>query len=474
MVRRDRGEGGTDLSAFAIIVLVAASASPAAAAEFGVRSETVGEAYRIRGRDGLFSLPRTRLIQNLTLFGGHVFKPETPLGISFDFVLAIDHDFNVAEAEMDPGSLARYSPLVRKTSVGLLRGWLAMTWGRFRRMEVKIGRQTANDVTGMYAFDGVKMGISWFGVAASNFAFGFETIPMFNFAVVDFSPEGISWGDRRGLPDDVHPEITQPRLRPMFAADFRVFALPDASLSIGYRRSYTALKMEAVSYEKLSFGLYSTNEKSFLGARLTASWDFLWQRISEMIAGIRFRFAPRWHLDIDLVHIYPVFDSSSIFNVFMFDPFGEASAGVSFEPREEMIFSLGGLMRQTRRYGTVDGGNDFYSDAGGWFRLTVREDRWRLTAGSRMTGGESGRMAGLDASAELNFWREILVLRLGSGLWFFENPLRAGHHTISGGGTCGAAWTLRPGVRLLGSVNVFDNRISGFGISTTWVLAVTL
>jgi len=450
--------------------------APARAAEFSVTSKTLGESYRIRGRDGLFAFTKTRLIESLSLYGGHLFKPllkgkAVPLKLSLNVGLLLDHDFGVTAWETDPGSASGYVPLLRKTRFGFLRGYAHLTLGTFRRTDLRIGRQTALDVTGMYAFDGFKAGFTWVGIGAVDVAYGFETVPLFNLSVLDFSPEGISWEDREGLQEDVHPEITQPELRPMVAAAGKLLISRGGFFSIGYRRTYAALDMDTVSFERLSLGFAVTGEESPLSADIVASWDFLWERISELRARTSLRVAPRWDLRFGFLHFYPVFDATSIFNVFYIDPFNEVSIGLAFSPTRDASITLSALGRQTQRRADEA---EAFSDAGGSLQLLLGAGPLRLAAGTRITDGESGTIAGLELNPQLHFLDDIVIVRLGGGLWFFSDPLRAGHHATSGGGTAALAWTITRGIQVTGSVNLYSNRISGVGAGTLWLLSITL
>jgi len=453
------------------------AAARAQGADFTVHSKTLGESYRIRGRDGLFTYPKTRLIQTLSLYGGHVWKPllkekPVPLKLSLNVNLLLDHDFGVSSRETDPDFQERYVPLLRKTNFGFLRGYMHLSYGTFKRADIRLGRQTAYDVTGMYAFDGIKAGFTWFGIASADLAYGFETIPMYNLAVMDFSPQGISWGSRDGLSDDVHPEITQPELRPMLAATTRLLLSEAGFVSLGYRRTYSDLDMESLSFERLSFGFALTATDSPLQGNVIASYDFVWNRVSEINADTKLELAPRWALRLGLLRYFPVFDASSIFNVFYFDPFNEISLGVSFEPRDGFGILLSGLARQTQRESGEEDG--VFSDGGGSVSLTFHEGIFHLAAGARMTDGESGTIAGLELNPRLHLLDEALIVRVGGGLWFFNDPLRRGHHAVSGGGTTAVAWTVYRGIQVTGSINLYSNRISGFGMSTLWLLNITL
>jgi hypothetical protein len=461
----------------ALALLVLLAAAEARGGDFSVHSQTLGESYRIRGRDGLFSFPKTRLIQTLSLYGGHTWKPmlkekPVPLKLSLNVNLLLDHDFGVSSREINPDFQERYIPLLQKTSFGFLRGYMHLSYGTFKRTDLRLGRQTAFDVTGMYAFDGIKAGFTWFGVASADLAYGFETIPMYNLAVMDFSPQGISWGSRDGLDEDVHPELTQPKLRPMLAATARMLVSRAGFLSLGYRRTYSDTDMDTLSFERLSFGFAMTATDSPLQGNVVASYDFVWDRISEINADTRLDLAPRWALRLGLLRYFPVFDASSIFNVFYFDPFNEVSLGVSFEPRDGFGILLSGLARQTQREsGETDG---VFSDGGGSVNISFHEGIFHLSAGARMTDGESGTIAGLELNPRFHLLDEILIVRVGGGLWFFNDPLRRGHHSVSGGATTAAAWTITRGVQVTGSVNLYSNRISGLGLSTLWLLSIAL
>jgi len=446
-------------------------------ADFSVSSETIGESYRIRGRDGLFSFPRTRLIQNLSANGGHTFNPaikgeKIPFKLTLSIALLIDHDFNVTEEEVNPNLPDYYIPLLRKTNFGLIRGNINLSIGRFNKLELSVGRLTTNDVTGMYALDGFKTRLKLHNLVSGEFSFGFETIPSFNFSALDYSPEGISWGNRENLPDDVHPEITQPQLRPMVSINATLLKFSEGSLSIGYRRTYTGTEFDKISFEKISFALSISDSFIPLSAKVLASWDFLWQRISEVIMNSNLQIAPQWRWELNFDYIYPIFDSSSIFNVFFFDPFQEVSTGITFQ-LEKLNLSALALARQTTPL-SIDSDKKGFSDGGGEFRALWKRSPIFLSLLTRITDGESGTIAGLNASIMAEILKNILIIRLSTGMWFMQNPILANHHTLNGSQTISLSWLIYKGIKLVGMSDLFDNRISGFGVRIACILEVTI
>ena len=108
-------------------LLLAAPAVPGA--EFSVHSETIGQAYRIRGRDGLFVVPRSRVTQLLFLYGtdllGQSEDALVPKDLEIVLNFQLDHDFAVEQASLDPNDEASFIPLLRRTQVGLLSGHLS-------------------------------------------------------------------------------------------------------------------------------------------------------------------------------------------------------------------------------------------------------------------------------------------------------------------------------------------------------------
>lgn len=471
-----RGSGPdlrTRAQARAVTVLLAllAVAQQAGGADFSVHSDTVGQAYRIRGRDGLFTVPRSRITQLLFLSGhdliGKGDDTSFPKDLSLVLNFSLDHDFAVESSSLDPHDEASFIPLLSRTEVGLLTGHLSGRFGLNPSFDFRLGRLMLLDPAGFMAMDGIVLGLGVARFLRLEMAAGLELVPDARLAIADFSPEGVAWGDRDGYPSGVHPEVRSPRPRPVVAASLAL-AFPGAgALTVCYRSTWQDPLFRHVSLERLGLGLDLSGPDLPLSVRLRSSFDLAWRRMSEVDAEVKL--LPHSHVGfgIRFLHLLPLFDTASIFNVFDVDPHDELGAFVSLgRPHASTLnIAAGAFVRLTDVSGHDPEGKDRLSDLGGRIVLAARLSPVRIAWSARGSGGQSGVLAGTRIRASVTLLAGRLVPSAGLGLWFWDDPLRREHHGLTMGGSTMLSWHVAPQLVMAAGLDVYTNRVAGTGIA---------
>jgi hypothetical protein len=461
-----------------MLAALVATAEPAPAAEFSVQSDTIGQAYRIRGRDGLFTVPRSRVTQLLSLYGtdllGKAGDPGSPKELSIVLNFSLDHDFGVNGSSLDPHDEASFIPHLERTQVGLLTGHVSGRFGLDPRFSFSLGRVFLLDPTGFAALDGLKLGLGVGRVLTLELAAGLELAPDVRLSVADFSPEGVAWGDRDGYPAGVHPEVIAPRPRPLLAAGLGL-AIPGAgSLTICFRSTWQDPHFRHVSLERLGLGLDVSGPELPVSVRIRSAFDLLWRRFSEIDAEVEVLPHEIVGFGMRYLHLLPLFDAASIFNVFHVDPHDEVGAFVTLgrPHRSVLTIAAGAFVRLTDVSGDVEEGDDRLSDLGGWLVIRARLSPVELAWSARGSGGESGVLAGTRLQVSVGLLDGRLIPSAGLGLWFWDDPLRREHHGLTTGGSAMVRWHVVRPLLLVAGLDVFDNRVSGTGLAGTVRLVV--
>jgi hypothetical protein len=466
--------------ALAAVLCLVGAAPRARAAEFSVESVTVGQAYRIRGRDGLFSVPRSRVTQLLFLSATDLIgagdEASVPRDLSLSLNFSLDHDFGIETASLDPNDPGRFVPLLRRTEVGLLTGQLTGRFGLDPCVSFGLGRMILLDPAGFVAMDGLEVALRVGRVLEVGLAAGFELVPDVRLSVADFSPEGVAWGDRSGYPNEVHPEVRSPRPRPVLVTSLGIRIPGAGSITLSYRSTWQDHRFGAVSLERLGMGLDVSGPDRPVSVRIRSAFDLVWLRFAEIDAEVEVTPGRTVGLGVRYLHLVPLFDTASIFNVFDSDPHDEVGLFVNLgRPLASPLnLSAGSFVRLTDVPDDEPDDDRRLSDLGGWIALSARLGIVDVSLTSRGSGGQSGTLAGtrLQVSARLLDGRLVPVL--GIGLWFWDDPLRREHHGLTTGGSAMVSWRVaRPLAAVIG-LDVYDNRVSGTGLSATMRLVVEL
>jgi hypothetical protein len=464
--------------AAAVLVALVATAEPAPAADFSVQSDTIGQAYRIRGRDGLFTVPRSRVTQLLSLYGtdllGKAGDPGSYKELSIVLNFSLDHDFGVNPSSLDPHDEASFVPHLDRTQVGLLSGHVSGRFGLDPGFSFSLGRVFLLDPAGFAALDGLKVGLRMARVLSLELAAGLELAPDVRLSIADFSPEGVAWGDRDGFPTGVHPEVITPRPRPLLAASLGIGIPGAGSLTISFRSTWQDPLFRHVSLQRLGLGLDVSGPELPVSVRIRSAFDLLWRRFSEIDAEVEVLPNEKVGFGIRFLHLLPLFDSASIFNVFHVDPHDEVGAFVTLgKPHaSRLTIAAGAFLRLTDVSDIDPSGADRLSDAGGWLVIRARLSPVEIAWSARGSGGESGVLAGTRLRASLVLLDGRLIPSAGLGLWFWDDPLRREHFGLTTGGSAILRWRVVRPVLLVAGMDVFNNRVSGTGLAGSVRLVV--
>ncbi len=464
--------------AAAALVALVATAEPALAAEFSVQSDTIGQAYRIRGRDGLFTVPRSRVTQLLSLYGmdllGKAGDPGSAKELSIVLNFSLDHDFAVSSSSLDPHDTSSFIPHLERTQVGLLSGHVSGRFGLDPRFSFSLGRVFLLDPAGFAALDGLKLGLRVARVLSLELAAGLELAPDVRLSVADFSPEGVAWGDRDGYPAGIHPEVITPRPRPLLAAALGLGIPGAGSLTISFRSTWQDPHFRNVSLERLGLGLDVSGPGLPVSVQIRSAFDLIWRRFSEIDAEVEVLAHENVGLGIRFLHLLPLFDSASIFNVFHIDPHDEVGAFVTLgrQSTSKLTIAAGAFLRLTDVSEYDPDGDDRLSDAGGWLVIRARLMPVQIAWSVRGSGGESGVLAGTRLQVSVLLLDGRLVPSAGLGLWFWDDPLRREHFGLTTGGSAMLRWRVVRPVLLVAGLDVYNNRVSGTGLAGSARLVV--
>ncbi len=470
-------ERATNPPAFAAAVLLLALTPiprTAAAAGFSITSETIGQAYELRGRDGLFVIPRSRITQLLFLYGTDLASGAGdalfPKKLDISIGLSLDHDFGVSSASLDPNDQSSFLPLVERTEVGILASRLQGRFGLDHAFTFGLGRLVLLGPAGFVAMDGMDLGLRIGGVLALGVSAGLELVPDLRLSVMGLPADGIARDDRHGWPPDLHPGIEEPRHRPLVAALLGIGIPGGGELTISYRRTWADLDFEEVSVDRLGLGLTVSGWGRPVSVRIRSVFDLVWLRVAELEAEIEILPAgPDGPVGFGLtyLHMLPLFDAGSIFNVFDTDPHDEVGVFVSLgKPLASLLHvTAGASVRITDVSSYDEAPASAFSDVQGWLTVTIRKGPLVLGWSTRGGGGESGVLAGTTLRAELSLLGGRLEPAAGLGLWFWDDPLRRTQHGLTAGGSATIAWRPVPRFSILVGMDVFSNDVAGTGIS---------
>ena len=462
------------------MLLPAAAPGPCEAAGFAITSETIGQAYEVRGRDGLFEIPRNRITQILFLFGtdlaGGAFDAMHPKKLDLVLGLSLDHDFGAPSSGLDHDDPAHFLPLMERTEVGILTGRLEGRFGLDPAFTLGAGRLFIMEPAGFVAMDGVDLGLLVGGVISLGVAAGLELIPDLRLSVVDFGADGIARDDRHGWPADLHPEIEEPRHRPVILASLGIGIPGGGSLTISYRRTWADVDFREIAIDRLGLGLEVSGWGMPIHVKIRSVFDLAWLRVSELEAEVEIRPGGPFGVGLTYGHWLPLFDAGSVFNVFDTDPHDEVGAYVTLgKPgKGRLDLTAGATIRITDVSGYPEAGESALSDASGWVATALRAGPLALSWTTRGGGGGSGALVGTSIRAEISLLGGRLAPGAGLGLWFWDDPLRRSHHGLTGGGVLSLAWRPVPRFSAIVAMDVYSNAVSGTSLSGIARLEVRL
>jgi hypothetical protein len=336
-------------------------------AAYDVDARTEAQIYaipRATADAGRFTfLPVRRLVEVLDVAGFEV-VPGEDSGLALS--LRIDADFGLTAAEasaLDGG---------RQAALQLLAGrlwWKGMAGGR---VDVVLGRVTAQDPVALWAFDGASVTVRPAEFLALTAFGGLRVEGASWLASPAFAPDGVRPSDSRRLglgvpefPCTAVPErnCADPTLddpAPTFGARLAVTKLPVGLASgaeVEYRRT---LRAGGIIEERLAGGLSSVvGPVSLDGA---AEWDLYLARATTIRGAVRFGLLHWLTLGAEARHWHPSFSADSIFDVYDTSPWTEARLSADVAPARWLRLRASGGLAWVEPTGF---GEAAFSDRGG-------------------------------------------------------------------------------------------------------------
>jgi hypothetical protein len=384
------------------------------AAAWDVQARTEAQAYTIAawspasGR----ALSRRRLVQDLDLAGFEVVTGEDA-GLSLQ--LRVDADLAVNDAEvrgLDDGWRDRLE---------LVSGRLH--WNRLAggRLDLELGRITAQDAVGLWRFDGGRATarpVPWLALSAFG---GWRVTGTSWIGSADFAPDGRRESDRRRIAAGV-PLCSLEPAAPTGCADA---TLDDPAPTFGARLAVgdplAGRGMAEVLYRRTVRAGAVVEEKAGAGGRLrlgdvaadaAGEYDAWVGRLTDLRAGLRYAPAAWLSLAAEGSHLHPTFEAGSLWNLFETVPSREGRLRADLAPGAGAVrlWGAGGL----KRYESSSWGREHLGDRGGWepfgaLGATAALGETRLAADGWMRAGDQGTQGFLTLLARHLFrsWVEV-------------------------------------------------------------------
>ncbi len=369
-------------------------ASPAAAVEFHIQSETIGDAYQLVTSSGQL-LNRNRIHEQLG-FGAYDLLGDQSYSLSIVTRFRFDADLGITREELDEVATLRREQLSIQA---------AYVEGRdlFGMLDFKLGRLVQVGSLDWLMLDGavVRLRTPWFfgveveaGVEASN-DFGSVTANQLELDGVRVMKDQLSPdGDPIQVTDD--PKI-------VLGATLLTTGLYDTRARFTYRRIFSKGK---VRQERVGGAMYQ-DLFGVLSLNLNWGYDFYNEVLDTVRAGVRWRATDFLTAELQYVRLVPRFDAESIFNIFASEPLNDVNTRVRWHLSSDSWAYVGGMVR-------LFGNEDYVSGS-----LTEPVDTlvsaYGAMAGYHHGFGEDGRLAA-DVSFEGGYGGQRLLVDL-TGSW---------------------------------------------------------
>jgi hypothetical protein len=386
-----------------LAVALLLATAPAAAYDWDLQAETLGQGYQVRrllGDGSTEMLSRRRLDQSLGLGVYNLLPDEwtdegkknqlyvvTRLRFDTDF-----GDYPVYTARQDIPELQRYDFL-------LLYGYVG---GRdlLGRIDFQLGRQIAIDLMDFYSFDGLLVRVRAPGHLAVEVMGGAEVRAEWPLASPIFELDGTSRNSR----DPQSRPQQQDAVAGTYGVAVETWGLKDFSTRLAYRATLSPTvdrqadePAAAPIQERLAWQAEASLFKGAVHPMLGLRYDLMDMRFDEIEAALR---VPAWRhhaLVVEYFRSAPTFDGDSIFNVFGTTAYHDLRAGWDF--------TAAGLSAYARAFLRLfeDGGTA--PDGGAAAGTAVQLRRGLVRCDVYYENGYGGRHAGLDARSRWDLIR---------------------------------------------------------------------
>lgn len=379
----------------AALAIPALAATGAHAAEFQIRSETIGDFYGTLRSDGE-EISRRRLHQMLGLdifdIGG-----DGSNDLFFVSSFRFDSDVGIEKAELDAvGQL-------RRERMSILYAYFEAR-DLFDFLGVRLGRQLEVDAVDMLLWDGLRVSFDtpwYFGVEA---LVGVEARNDFGpVTTSSFEGDGRREGDllSDGSFGDISPGL-------VWGAGLYLRDLTWTHLHVVFREIRNT-DDDDIEQRRLA-AAFQQRILDWLFVEGTVSYDFFLELGNEYRAALRFRPVDWFDGRVQYHYLLPSFSADSIFNVFSWRPINRAEGTGTFFVADGLSVYGGGYASFLEVDARAEGVTDrMVQDTG-------------IQAGARWQPGPEGQVW-LDAQTQFGYGGEQTFIETGASWWFLERTL---------------------------------------------------
>jgi hypothetical protein len=472
------------------------SASPYKPPDVELTSDTAAQFYEMRSPSGATVIPRRRLTTTLGVgvydLLEKVANPKSPT-LSFHARLRYDADYGGDSEETAPSSPDRFVPGYSRGPVDLMYGYIEGRRFFDGVLGFKLGRQYVTDALGWWSFDGGEVKATtpyYFAIEAYG---GLEQRGGMPLSTPRYERDGIWRGDRSGIDKNEWTAFQPNKIAPAFGAAIESAGFTWLHGRLTYRRVYNTGASNVSDFQNglRNPGIYDGTRISserlgyafdgalpdLGGVKGGISYDFYRDKVANIFASVDWYTTPKVTLSVDYDYYVPLFDADSIWNFFMAMPMNDIGLRGSWDATDHVSLAGGAHVRLfslqtgpeqglTAPTTPLAGIGNYYPSGSleptGGGNVSGRYRMGEGSIGARAVGdfASNGDRIGADVYGERTLETRY-ILQARTGVWQWNDKLRADRDTASFGYVLGAGYKLFPRSTVLADFQHDINRISG-------------
>lgn len=477
-----------------------------------VTSDTTAQFYELRSPTGDTIIARRRLTTTLGVAVYDLFDkvddPRAPT-LSFRARLRYDADYGGNAEETAIHRPDRLIPGLSRGPVDLMYGYVEGRRYLNGLLGFRIGRQYVTDALGWWSFDGGQVKIVTPYFFAVEVYGGLEQRGGFPLSTSRYARGGVWRGDRAGYERDptLYPSFQPSDIAPAIGGAIESAGVPWLHSRLTYRRvhntgasnvsqltsgtrSTATYEGTRLSQERVGFAL-DGSLPALGGVKAGMSYDLYVKAMANVFASVDWYASRALTMSVDYDYFRPTFDADSIWNFFMAMPMNDIGLRASWDPTSRVsvsgalrarAFTLQtepeeGLTSPTSPNGLSEA-NVYPSSGVDPMGGASLAGRYRIGEGFIGARGaadvhRTGDRVGVDVYGERTLEARY-VLQARTGVWRWNDKLRADREATSFGYVLAAGYKLFPRSMVLADFQHDMNRVGGQRLRTMLWLTIAL